>query len=776
LRTFPTGHSDVIRDIAYNRDGRILATGSYDGTVILWDSLGFPLGSPLKGHKGAVLGVAFSPDGKTIASGGEDGTVNLWNISHPREHKTLTVGDTPLGKIAFAPDSKTLACATEKGTVVLLDVEARARTVTLPGHQGGVFALAFSPDGKTLASGGEDHKIIFWNFPARKAAGSVEDSGEVFSLAFTPDGKMLASGNRALEVTFWDVMKRKRTGAPLQGHVNTVFGVAFTPDGKTLISASLDKTIRRWDVATRKLISPPLVGSGQAVYCVAVHPNGKTIASGAEGGVATVWDLKNASVIADSLGFHDASVAAVTTDGKTIAAADSVGNVTLFGPTVDETFKANLKEVKSLAFSPDGTVLASVGDDNIIQLRTWTGTTWNTPKRSLPTQPQPINRIAFNPTDNNILASAQGDGSTLLWNLASGQAAAGPVKLASEVTTLVWSRDGKKLAAGGNSEIALWNGVNSRQFESAKMHHNTVWGLAFSLDGKLLASAGEDDDVILWNAETCQFVQLLREHTARARDVAFSPDGKVLASCSEDKSIILWDVATGTSIYPLVTDDFPSNVFFLPNGNLLSSGGNVIDWGISMESLRDKAEQVAARNLTGQEWKYFMGARPYRQTSIYGSAREADMLALQNKVEEARTAFQRVVAMAAGTKSAGVNNQIGWYGCLDGFAEIVKSACDHAVELARPEDRASFQDSRALANALTGKFSEAAEDFKAFVLWSKKEEERLSKTGADSRTIALRQQRRKKREEWISELLSGHNPFDAETLKTLRIGESLLDE
>ena len=437
LQTFLTGHWYLIKDIAYNRDGRILATGSYDGTLILWDSSGFPLGSPLKGANAAVLGVAFSPDGKTIASCGADGIVNLWSVERPEEHKTVTVGRDELHKIVFAPDGKTLACATQAGTIVLLDVEGRAGMVTLPGHQGPALALAFSPDGQTFASGGEDKKIIFWNFNTRTPAGLVGDSGEVFSLAFSPDGKLLASGNRALEVTFWDVTERKRTGAPLKGHVDSVFGVAFTPDGKTLISASRDKTIRRWDVATRKLIGDPLIGSGQAVYCVAVHPDGKTIASGADGGVATIWDLENASVISDSLGLDDersdddGSVAAVTSDGATIVVADYNGNISVLGPTVDETFKANLKEVMSLAFSPDGTVLASVGDDNIIQLRTWNGTTWNSPKRSLPAQPQSITRIAFNPTDNNILTSAQGDGSTLLWDLASGQAAAGPIKLGS---------------------------------------------------------------------------------------------------------------------------------------------------------------------------------------------------------------------------------------------------------------------------------------------------------------------------------------------------------
>jgi WD40 repeat protein len=777
LRTFLTGQSGVIRSVAFSPDGKILATASEDGTIILWDARGFPLGSPLRGHDG-VFGVAFSPDGKTLASGGEDGIVNLWDIGRLGTHRTLTVGPDALWKIAFAPDGKTLACGTEAGTVVLLDVAGRGEMVSLPAHAGTVWAVAFSPDGKTFASGGEDKKIIFWNFHSRRPAGSVEEANEVFSVTFSPDGKTLAAGNRAREVTLWDVAKRRRLGLPLKGHVDSVFSVAFSPDGKTLVSASLDKTIRRWDVAKRTPIGDPLIGSGQEVYSVAFHPNGKTIASGAEEGVAALWDLKRTSGIAQPFGLgRQTSVMAVTTDGETIAVADFEGNISVVSPKVIDTFNAKVKEVRSLAFNPDGTVLASVGDDDTIQLRTWNGTTWDTPKRLLARQPQSVNRIVFDPIDNRILASGHGDGSIILWNIESGQPIAGPIKLVSNVTALALSPDGSKLAVGGEGDIALWD-VASRQQSGPALrgHYDAVKALAFSPDGKLLASGGEDSDVMLWNVETRQLVDLLPEHNARVTGVAFSADGKVLASCSNDRSIILWDVATGTSIHPFVNDDDVLNVRFLPTGKLLSTGGDIIYWDISMESLRNRAEQVAAQNLTAKEWTRFMEKRPYRPTSIYGSLKEADMLALQNKIEEARTAFQQVVVMAGKTKDANLNNGVCWYGCLDGFAEIVKPACDRAVQLAKPENKAQFQDSRGLAQALTGKFSEAVEDFKAFVDWSKMEEGRDSESEADSRKMAVWKQRRESREAWIPQLLSGHNPFDAETLKTLRIQDALVEE
>ena len=776
LRTFLPGQSNVIRDVAFSRDGKILATASFDGTIILWDGRGFPLGSPLTGHNGAVYGVAFSPDGKTIASCGQDGTVNLWDISQLGTHKTLTVGPDVLLEIAFAPNGKTLACATEEGTVVLLDVATFGEMVTLPGHTGNVHTLAFSPDGKTFVSGGEDKKIIFWNFESRTPAGSVEDNHEVFSVAFSPDGKTLAAGNRVLEVTLWDVAKRQRSGPPLKGHVDSVFGVAFSPDGKMLLSASLDKTIRRWDVATRTPIGDPLIGSGQEVYSLAVHPDGKTMASGGQGGMAALWDLERASGIARRVG-QSGSVMAATADGQTIAVADFAGNVSVLSPRGVETFKTNAKEVRSLSFNSGGTILASVGDDDTIQLRSWNGTTWDTPKRLLARQAQPINKVVFSPIDNNTLASGHKDGSIILWHIESDQPITGPFEVVKDVTALAWSPDGSKLAVGGYANIALWDVANKKPFgQPLAWHYNAVLALAFSPNGKLLASAGGDSDVVLWNVETGQLLDVLREHNARATGVAFSPEGDVLASCGNDKKIILWDVATGTSIHPLVNEDHVFNVHFLPTGELLSSGEDVIYWDISMESLRNRAEQVAARDLTVEEWTRFMGKQPYRPTSIYGSLKRADLLALQNKLEEARAAFQEVVVMVSKNRNASLHNEVCWYGCLNGFAEIVKPACDRAVELAKPEDKAQFQDSRGLAHAMTGKLSEAAQDFKAFVDWSKMEEERNSKTGKDSQIMAVWQQRRERREGWIAQLMSGRNPFDAETLKTLRIQLAIVDE
>ncbi len=209
--TFLHGHKDPVSSVAFSPDGKTLASGSWDKTIILWDvEKRQRIGQPLEGHKNDVRSVAFSPDGKTLASGSWDKTIILW------------------------------------------DVERRQRIgQPLEGHKDYVYSVAFSPDGKTLASGSGDKTIILWDVEKRQRIGQPLEGhkNSVYSVAFSPDGKTLASGSSDKTIILWDVEKRQRIGQPLEGHKDSVYSVAFSPDGKTLASGSRDKTIILWDVA-----------------------------------------------------------------------------------------------------------------------------------------------------------------------------------------------------------------------------------------------------------------------------------------------------------------------------------------------------------------------------------------------------------------------------------------------------------------------------------------------------------------------------------------------
>jgi len=787
LRIFLHGHTKTVRSVAFSPDGKILASGGYDGNVILWDLAGYPLEPPLSAHKDIIYSVAFSPEGKIVASGSADGTIILWDVEN-HTYKTLSAGVGKVFSVAFSPDGKTLACGKEDGTITFWDVRGGGPIGgALTGHKGAVYNVAFSPDGKKLVSSGADKKIIFWDMDGSKRKRSVEDTSEVFCIAFSPDGKMLASGNRHSNVTLWDVATRKPLRTPLTGHANAVFSVAFSPDGKTLVSASTDKTIRLWEVASRKSIGKPigepLTGSSESIYAIAFNPNGKTLASGAEGGVTVLWNIGNQSLAAQPFPLENwiFRVALSPDESKTLAVGDSGGNITVLSAS-PERFQAHRQGVTSMAFSPDGARLASASADGTIMLHTWDGKTWKFAPKSLGKDMKSVYSVAFSPDKRTLTLASGGDDGVIFWDVTQGERLGTPLKHGNTVLSVAFSPDGKTLASGSDDgTIVLWNVATREQMmleapPPFKEHSDAVFTIAFSPDGKILASGGKDTAIIFWDLVTRPPRPLnlpFAEHTGPVDSVTFSADGKTLASCSSrDKSIILWDVASREPIGPLMTEgeDTVYAVAFSPDGQLISAGSSLTFWDVDVKSLRRKADQVAARNLTQDEWKRFLGDRPYRPTSLYGPLKEADSSALGGNIQQARKLFKQVVDTALKNGDALVNNQVAWYGTLDNFADIVLPACSRAIELAKAEDKPSYRDSRGVALALTRKFPEAIEDFEAFVIWSKDAEKRYleKKTEEGKKMAAAYKKMREKREEWIVKLKSGQNPFDAPTLMNLR--------
>jgi WD40 repeat protein len=414
------------------------------GKLRLWD---VATGQELPAVKGQTAGnqsLAFSPDGKFIATGVRDGTVCLWDWTR---EEAVTIKGTD-GWVAFSPDSKHVASARVggfpdaiKGAGKIWDAVTGKEVAVFPALNYtssfvGPVCVTFSHDGKCLVGPGAG-AIKFWDIATGKSVLTLPQNGRIIPLAVSPDGKYLASSTRTT--------KTGEKSPPDLGGKTLPGSGGFPKPKKPMegpIGVQYQRHVTLWDLTTGKK-KWKVTGHPESFASVAFSPNSKLLASG--------------SVMPYSGGGS----------GETPAKVKAWGEIKLWDVGTGKELlhlKGHASNVKSVAFSPDGKLLASASQNSTKLWDVASGKAILSFKGHL----NSVNCVSFHP-DGKRLASASQDGTVRLWDVASGQevlvlkvpSIAVYSTAYSGVTGVAFSPDGKRLACASNAAIMIWDGSKS---------------------------------------------------------------------------------------------------------------------------------------------------------------------------------------------------------------------------------------------------------------------------------------------------------------------------
>jgi RNA polymerase sigma factor (sigma-70 family) len=613
-------HAYVASTIAYPQDGKILVSGSHTGPIRVWDPA---TGKELRAirNTGGICSLAVSPDGKRAAVGNWDRGVRLWDLDTGAQLRTLFGHGGEVSSLSFSLDGKTLASASKDGTACLWDPATGVQKIHLRAHAGEAHCVAISPDGKRFATCGDDKLVRVWSAETgAEQFRCVGHTSRVNGVAFSHDGRQIASCGRDQMVRLWDL-----TGKEIRSirQVGWPERAAFSPDGKSLaVACGWGGEVRLWDLTAK---TPELRWKGWQPQSqkVVFSPDGKKLfASGWEATVR-VWDVASGKEEgAASAPGHTGWVYAVvpSRDSRVVFSAGSDWKVMAWDVPAGKPLwraEAHRERVNCLALSPDGTTLASGGRDKKVQL-------WDAKTGRLIGSFEPggsVKSLAFSP-DGGLLATASGsdlyDGwvrdvpghGAAVWDVATRSRLARLVGHTGGVNAIAFSPDGKLLATAGNDRaVRFWNPGTGTPLRQLPVQPRPVECLAFSPDGTRLALGGQGDLLRLHDVGTGALVQSFPAPNYWVLRLAFSPDGRTLASTSREDPregfpLRLWDVATGKERARFVGHQGTAfGVNFSRDGRTLVSGGGdstVLLWDVTGRMAGGK---FAAAELTAAELK-----------------------------------------------------------------------------------------------------------------------------------------------------------------------------
>jgi WD40 repeat protein len=568
-------HEKPVRAVAYAPGGRLVGSAGDDAGIRLWDTTTLQCVGTLVEHTDSVWGLDFSPDGQHLASASLDGTVMIWDLASRRPVRTVCGLATAFRSLRYSRDGTRIICGASDGTIHVLDAAAGNAVRTLGEHGGMVDCLRFSPDASLLASGSSDGTIRLWRDLASPSVATLSGHrGPVASLAFSPDGRTLASGSTDKTIRVWALATNACT-ATIEAENGTVRFLRFSRDGQSLFVGGWWR-VDTWDLRTRS--RRPLAAHG--VEGADVSPDDRFLARGSgdfrwwPGTAVRIEDIAaDAGVLKlDRSSGH--RPAAVSSDGRLIAASDGAGCVRLWETATGRLLawlEGHSQRRVRCHFHPAGNILATCSPGVIEFWDLDTGAIMNTLNGH---HAATTHSMSFSP-DGNTFASTRREGTIQIREVPSGDTITTIRAHGDEALSVRFSPDGKTLAATYRQGMIRWYSAQGdllAEFETVF----TPWTAAFSPDGKKLAAACWSSQIQVWDLATQSLETPLEASTAVIWDVVYMPDHpNLLAACSDEGLVQLLDLRGCRNVLTLTRfDSAATSVSFTPDGKTLVAAGH----------------------------------------------------------------------------------------------------------------------------------------------------------------------------------------------------------
>jgi WD40 repeat protein len=573
-------------------------------------------------HTDKILDITFSPCGKFIATCSHDATVKIWNLSG-EIIKTYPHHSKLIRSIAFSPDSRYLAVADSWNNTVELIYFYENKIIDLKGHSNEVLSVTFHPDGKHLASSsrGSTDTIILWDMEGKPVKVYDNIHSYIKKMMFHPDGRrfLCATGNKNIEirdVKSGDLVKKIGSFSDdykiafcndyfvtggyenilkvwslegellkiFKGHSGYITCIDISPDGKYIVSGSYDNTIKIW--SSEGSLIKTFKKNTDHICCIALSPDVRYLAGGTQyTGDIRCWEINKGEVAFTSRHLDPIKNMALSPDKKYLAI--NTKNFYLLDMTKPSiTIIEKIKQADSIAFSPNGQILACAGGKKDSTLTMYyINQDYAVTKKF---ESEIIVKLYFTKDSNYLLGSLVSirkidesaekknhdsiepspyikTAKIKIWQAPDRELITTITGKEEPFSDLVFNPYKNIIAAGYyNERLSLFDitGKQIRIFNEKSKH---IHCLSVSNDNNYIASGMLDGTIILWDYEG-NIIKTLKEEDNRINSLSFNADSSYLLSASDGKNLILWDVHQGKKIKKIPGQhQGATNALFSPN-------------------------------------------------------------------------------------------------------------------------------------------------------------------------------------------------------------------